>query len=196
MRKLSTPISKEDIESLRVGDTVLVSGTIVTARDMAHKMMVEERPDFIREYLKDGVIYHCGPVVKKSENGEWSFVSAGPTTSSREEPYESEVIKEYGVRAIIGKGGMGKKTLEALSKYGAVYLHAIGGAGTLAAKRVKKVEKVFMLDEFGSPEAFWVVEAEDFPVVVTMDAKGNSLHAKVAEESLKIFDKLVFNNKC
>lgn len=195
MRKLTTPISAEDIASLTVGDSVLISGIIVTARDAAHKLMVEQRPDFIRKYLKDGVIYHCGPVVKQDEKGEWSFVSSGPTTSSREEPYQSDVIKEYGVRAVIGKGGMGKKTSAALQENCAVYLHAIGGAGSLAAKRVKKVEKVFMLEEFGSPEAFWVIEVKDFPVVVTMDSKGGSLHADVAKKSTEIFESMVFD-KC
>lgn len=195
MRKLKTPISKSDIESLKVGDTVLISGTIVTARDAAHKLMVEKRPDFIRKYLNEGIIYHCGPVVKQDDKGQWSFVSAGPTTSSREEPYQSDVIKEYNVRGVIGKGGMGKKTSEGLQKNGAVYLHAIGGAGSLAAQRVKKVETVFMLEEFGSPEAFWVIEVEDFPVVVTMDAHGASLHAEVAAKSTKVFEKLVFD-KC
>lgn len=191
MRKLTTPISKEDILSLKVGDTVLISGIIVTARDAAHKLMVEKRPDFIRRHLDGGVIYHCGPVVKKDDKGEWSFVSAGPTTSSREEPYQSDVIKEYNVRAVIGKGGMGAKTLQGLKDNCSAYLHAIGGAGSLAAKRIKKVETVYMLDEFGSPEAFWVVEAQDFPVVVTMDAKGNSLHKQIAEKSMKEFEKLI-----
>lgn len=195
MRKLKTPISKSDIESLKVGDTVLISGTIVTARDAAHKLMVEKRPDFIRKYLNEGIIYHCGPVVKQDDKGQWSFVSAGPTTSSREEPYQSDVIKEYNVRGVIGKGGMGKKTSDGLKANGSVYLHAIGGAGSLAAQRVKKVETVFMLEEFGSPEAFWVIEVEDFPVVVTMDAHGESIHAEVAAKSTKVFQDLVFN-KC
>lgn len=191
MRKLTTPISEEEIRSLNVGDTLLLSGTIVTARDAAHKLMVEKKPDFIRPYLKDSVIYHCGPVVKKDDNGEWQFVSAGPTTSSREEPYQATVIGEYGVRACIGKGGMGKITAKGLQDHGAVYLHAIGGAGSLVAKRVEKVKEVFMLEEFGSPEAFWVIEVKDFPVVVTMDSKGNSLHAKVAEHSNKVFEELI-----
>lgn len=191
MRKLTTPISEEEIRSLNVGDTILLSGTIVTARDAAHKLMVEKKPDFIRPYLKDSVIYHCGPVVKKDDNGEWQFVSAGPTTSSREEPYQATVIGEYGVRACIGKGGMGKITAKGLQDYGAVYLHAIGGAGSLVAKRVEKVKEVFMLEEFGSPEAFWVIEVKDFPVVVTMDSKGNSLHTKVAEHSNKVFEELI-----
>ena len=190
MIKLTTPISEETARSLKVGDEVLLSGTIVTSRDAAHKLMIEERPDFIREYLKDGVIYHCGPVVKK-EGDKYSFVAAGPTTSSREEPYQADVIDEYQVRAVIGKGGMGPKTAEGLKKTGAVYLHAVGGAGSLIAKQCKEVKTVFKLEEFGTPEAFWVVEVEDFPCVVTMDSHGGSLHKNIAEASQKVANELM-----
>jgi len=191
MTKLNIPISDEEIRKLKVGDEVSLSGTIVTARDEAHKLMIEEKPDFIREYLKESVIYHCGPVVKQDENGEWSFVSAGPTTSAREEPYQADVVCEYNVRGVIGKGGMGAKTAEGLKKCGAVYFHAVGGAGTLIANSVKKVREVFKLEEFGSPEAFWVIEVEDFPVVVTMDSHGNSIHKTVLERSKKIMEELL-----
>ncbi len=189
--KLKTPISEEEIRKLKIGDTVLLSGVIVTARDQAHKLMVEEKPDFIRPYLKESVIYHCGPVVRKDENGNWQFVSAGPTTSAREEPYQSIVIGEYNVRGVIGKGGMGPKTAEGLKKYGAVYFHAVGGAGTLIANCVKRVIDVFKLEEFGTPEAFWVIEVEDFPLVVTMDAHGNSMHKEILEKSSKIAEELI-----
>ena len=189
--KLKTPISEEDIRKLKVGDEVLLSGIIVTARDQAHKLMVEEKPDFIREYLKESVIYHCGPVVRKNEDGSWSFVSAGPTTSIREEPYQSDVICEYNVMGVIGKGGMGDKTSEGLKRCGAVYFHAVGGAGTLIANTVKKVVKVFKLEEFGTPEAFWVIEVEDFPLVVTMDSHGNSIHKEVLENSTKVAQELL-----
>ncbi len=185
MIKINLPVSEQEIRKLKIGDEVLLSGTMVTARDQAHKLMVEQKPDFIRPYLKDSVIYHCGPVVKKNEKGEWEFVAAGPTTSSREEPYQADVIKEYQVRGVIGKGGMGDKTLKGLQEVGAVYFHAVGGLGSLLAKRVVKVKEVFMLEEFGTPEAFWIIEVKDFPVVVTMDSHGNSLHKKVLEESLK-----------
>jgi fumarate hydratase subunit beta len=191
MIKLQIPISEKDIRKLKVGDEVLLSGTIVTARDEAHKLMVEQKPDFIREYLKESVIYHCGPVVKKSESGEWSFVSAGPTTSAREEPYQAAVVCEYSVRGVIGKGGMGAKTAEGLQKCGAVYFHAVGGAGTLIANSVKKVREVFKLEEFGTPEAFWVIDVEDFPVVVTMDSHGASIHKEVLERSKKIMEELL-----
>jgi len=193
--KLKVPISEEEIRKLKVGDEVLLSGIIVTARDQAHKLMVEKKPDFIRKYLKESVIYHCGPVVKKNKDGSWSFVSAGPTTSIREEPYQADVICEYNVRGVIGKGGMGKKTLEGLKRCGAVYFHAVGGAGTLIANSVKRVVDVFMLEEFGTPEAFWVIEVEDFPVVVTMDSHGNSIHERVMEESKKKFEDLIKSSK-
>lgn len=181
--KLTTPITEEQIRSLRVGDEVELSGTIVTARDMAHKLMHEEKPDFIRPYLEGGVIYHCGPVVQKDEQGEWHFIAAGPTTSNREEPYQADVIGEYGVRGVIGKGGMKEKTMAGLKQHGAVYFHAIGGAGTLLAHRVTKVQTVFKLEEFGTPEAFWVCEVRDFPLVVTMDSTGGSLHDRIQASS-------------
>ena len=191
MIKLKVPISEQEIRRLKVGDEVLLSGVIVTARDEAHKLMIEENPDFIRDTLKESVIYHCGPVVKQDENGKWSFVSAGPTTSIREEPYQADVICQYNVRGVIGKGGMGPKTAEGLKKCGAVDLHAIGGAGTLIANVVKEVKTVHKLEEFGTPEAFWVIEVEDFPVVVTMDSHGNSLHQEIKEKSQKKADRLM-----
>jgi fumarate hydratase class I len=186
MIKLKTPISEVDIRKLKVGDEVLLSGVIVTARDQAHKLMIEEKPDFIRKDLKESVIYHCGPVVKQDKNGKWSFVSAGPTTSIREEPYQADVICEYNVRGVIGKGGMGAQTAEGLKKCGAVYFHAVGGAGTLIANAVKNVNTVYKLEEFGTPEAFWVIEVEDFPLVVTMDSHGGSLHKEILEKSTRI----------
>ncbi len=190
MIKLNIPISEDEIRNLKCGDTVTLTGTIVTARDAGHKLMVEERPDFLNDLLKEGVIYHCGPVVKK-EGDKWSFVSAGPTTSAREEPYQGKVIDSYQVRGVIGKGGMGKDTLAACKKYGAVYFHAVGGAGTLIGQSVKEVMDVHKLEEFGTPEAFWVIRVEDFPVIVTMDTHGESLHAKVLAESAKQLEKLL-----
>lgn len=183
--KINLPVSEEEVRKLKIGDEVLLTGTMVTSRDMAHKLMHEEKPEFIREYLKDSVIYHCGPVVSQDDEGNWKFIAAGPTTSTREEPYQAQVIDEYQVRGVIGKGGMGEKTLAGLAKTGAVYLHAVGGLGTLLANRVEKVKTVFKLEEFGSPEAFWVIEVKDFPVVVTMDSHGGSLHKQVKESSSK-----------
>lgn len=191
MIKLQTPIPEDEIRKLKVGDTVSLSGVIVTARDEAHKLMVEEKPDFIRDILKESVIYHCGPVVRQDDDGKWHFVSAGPTTSAREEPYQADVVCEYNVRGVIGKGGMGPKTAEGLKKCGAVYLHAVGGAGTLIANAVKDVETVYKLEEFGTPEAFWVIRVEDFPLVVTMDSHGGSLHQEIKEKSEKIAKELM-----
>jgi len=191
MIKLKTPISEQDIRKLKVGDTVLLSGVIVTGRDEAHKLMIEEKPEFIRDVLKESVIYHCGPVVKKGDDGKWQFVSAGPTTSAREEPYQADVICEYNVRGVIGKGGMGPKTAEGLKKCGAVYFHAVGGAGTLIANAVKEVKTVYKLEEFGTPEAFWVIEVEDFPLVVTMDSNGGSLHKEIKENSENVAKELM-----
>jgi len=193
MIKLETPVSEQEIRSLKVGDTVLLSGIIVTARDAAHKLMVEERPDFIREFLNESMIYHCGPVVKKNKSGMWKFVSAGPTTSAREEPYQATVIKEYNVRGVIGKGGMGPQTAQGLHDQGAVYLHAVGGAGTLIANTVKDVINVFKLEDFGTPEAFWVIRIEELPLVVTMDSHGRSLHKEILEKSRRVADQLISN---
>jgi len=190
MIKLETPISEGAIRELKVGDEVYLSGRIVTARDVAHKFMVEERPEFLEGLLKESVIYHCGPVVKK-ENGLWKIVAAGPTTSAREEPYQATVIDHYTVRGVIGKGGMGEKTLAGLRKTGAVYFHAIGGLAVVLAESVKRVVDVLKLEEFGPPEAFWVLEVVDLPVIVTMDSHGNSLHKKVLEESRRKYEGII-----
>jgi tartrate/fumarate subfamily iron-sulfur-dependent hydro-lyase beta chain len=188
---LNLPISEEQIRSLRVGDTVSLTGIMYTARDAAHKYMVEnfvqgETPASevsmlaeLEQGLQGGIIYHCGPVVRKDEQGKWHFVAAGPTTSIREEPYEYQVIERFGVRAVIGKGGMADKTLQACQDHGAVYLHAIGGAASLIARSVVEVVGLFK-EEFGLPEAFWKIRVKDFQCVVTMDSTGGSLH-KVVE---------------
>jgi fumarate hydratase subunit beta len=194
--ELSTPISEEAIRALRVGDQVRLYGTVVTARDAAHKYMkdtffhgqaIPESEQAVHESLKQlwqgGAMYHCGPVVGRNEDGTWRFVSAGPTTSTREEPYEADVIRYFGLRAVIGKGGMGPKTLAACKQYGAAYLHAVGGAATLIASYVKEVVDVYKKDELGVPEAFWVVRVEAFPAVVTMDSHGESLHQRLYAES-------------
>ena len=183
MIRLSTPISETAIRALKVGDEVLLSGKVILSRDMGHKFMVDKKPEWLKPILKDAVIYHCGPVVARNEDGTWRFVSSGPTTSIREEPYQADVLETYGVRGVIGKGGMGQKTSAGLQKVGACYFHATGGAGALLAERVKKVVDVKMLEEFGSPEAFWIVEVEDFPLVVTMDSHGGSLHEDVLAAS-------------
>jgi len=183
MKRLTTPITESSARDLRVGDEVLLTGRVMLSRDMGHRFMVEQKPEWLKPLLDGAVIYHCGPVVKRHEDGSWSFVSAGPTTSIREEPYQADVLETYRVRGVIGKGGMGRKTSEGLGKVGACYFHTTGGAGALLAQRVKRVVDVRMLEEFGSPEAFWIVEVEDFPLVVTMDSHGGSLHDQVLEQS-------------
>jgi fumarate hydratase class I len=182
MIKITLPVTAEEIRKLKIGDELSITGTMITGRDAAHKYMVEQDAFEVKELLNNGMIYHCGPVVKKVGD-EWFFVAAGPTTSAREEVYEYDVFKRYNVRAVIGKGGMGKRTLEGCKEFGCVYLHAIGGMGTALAKSVKKVKAVYRLEEFGAPEAMWVIDVVDFPVVVTMDSHGNSIHEKVQQES-------------
>lgn len=187
MIKLKTPINEKQIRKLKIGDIIELNGTIFTARDMAHKYFIENPYEF-KEKLKDSVIYHCGPIAKK--NKEWKIIAAGPTTSIREEPYEYDIIKNYKIKAVIGKGGMGKKTLDACEKYGCVYLSVVGGAAALLANSVKKVKNVYKL-EFGIPEAIWELEVENFPAIVTMDAKGNSLHKNILELSEKRYRELI-----
>jgi fumarate hydratase subunit beta len=183
MINIQLPITEQEIRKLKIGDEVLITGIMVTARDAAHKFLIDEEPEEYKEILRDTFIYHCGPVVKKDDAGNWEFVAAGPTTSIREEPYEATIIKNYSVKGVIGKGGMGDKTLAALKEHGAVYLHAIGGLATILAESVVKVTNVTMLDELGVPEAFWEIDVKDFPAVVTMDSHGNSLHKTVKASS-------------
>jgi fumarate hydratase class I len=201
MIRLQIPIPDDEIRQLRVGDSVLLTGIMYTARDAAHKYMVEQfikgtpPPEELAVYeeLKAGLsgsaIYHCGPVVRKVD-GRYEFVSAGPTTSIREEVYEPDVIRYFNVKAVIGKGGMGPNTLKACQDYAAVYLHAIGGAGALIADTVKEVVGVYKL-EFGVPEAFWKIRVEDFPAVVTMDSHGGSLHAEIERKSRAKLEELI-----
>ena len=175
---LRTPLSEEQIRTLTVGDVVLVSGRAYTGRDAVHHHLMKHDPPVD---LRGAVLYHCGPVVAKEGSG-WRVTAAGPTTSIREEPYQADVIKRYGVRAVIGKGGMGGRTLAALKEAGAVYLNAIGGAAQFYARTIKSVDGVSLL-EFGTPEAMWHLTIEDFPAIVTMDAHGNSLHKDVEQAS-------------
>ena len=177
---LRTPLSEEDVRSLRVGDIVLLNGTIFTGRDAVHKYLHEGGE---LDIIRGGVIYHCGPVVLKTGEG-YKVMAAGPTTSIREEPYQAEIIEKFNIRAIIGKGGMGEKTLQACKQHGCVYLHAIGGAAQVYALTIKRVKSVH-LEQFGSPEAVWEFEVEGFPAVVTMDSHGQSLHKHVDEVSKK-----------
>ena len=179
MIELKTPISEAEIRKLKLGDEVFVSGKVFTGRDAVHKYLHEggQLPEGVS--LRDGILYHCGPVVVKDEQGNWKCVAAGPTTSIREEPYQWQIIRDFGLRGVIGKGGMGEKTLEACRQHGCVYLHGIGGAAQVLAQCIKKVSNVYMMEEFGAPEAIWEFEVENFPAIVTIDAHGNSLHKEV-----------------
>jgi fumarate hydratase, class I len=175
---LAAPLDEKTIRTLRVGDVVLLSGRAYTGRDAVHHHLVSHTPPVD---LRDGVIYHCGPVVAKDGDG-WRVTAAGPTTSIREEPYQGDIIRKYGVRVVMGKGGMGAKTLAALKDAGAVYLNAIGGAAQFYARCIERVDGVSLL-EFGTPEAMWHLQLKDFPAIVTMDAHGDSLHQSIEADS-------------
>jgi fumarate hydratase subunit beta len=193
--KFKTPISEEEIRKLEVNDVLYVTGTIVTARDQAHRRALE--------YFKQGkplpinleglAVFHCGPVVSK-EGDKWVAVAAGPTTSTRMDIFEDEFIKDFKIRVVIGKGGMGQKTTDAMAKYGAVYGAFTGGAAVLAAKAIKNVKNVEWLD-LGTPEALWIFEVEEFgPLAVAIDSHGNNIfidvQKKVEENKQKIYQKL------
>lgn len=190
IRSLNTPLMEEDVRGLACGDQVRISGIIYTARDAAHKYLAGQNAVLPEEICLDGgIIYHCGPVMV-NEDGKWRVTAAGPTTSAREEPYMAEVIRKYRLRAIIGKGGMGEKTLQACRECGCVYLSATGGAAQLLADAVREVPQVHFLEEFGSPEAMWTMKVVDFPAVVTMDAHGCNIHREVRQKSADILNTL------
>ena len=204
MHELNVPIPDEAVRKLKVGDTVFLNGTIITGRDTVHKWMIEtfikksrepqgddiEVYEALKPLLDGGAIYHCGPVVAGLDTGKHKFVAAGPTTSTREEPYQGDVMHHFNAKAVIGKGGMGPKTLQACQEVPCVYLHAIGGAASLIAQSVEKVEYVYKLD-FGVPEAMWVILVKDFPAVVTMDSHGESLHERVLAASKDVLESLI-----
>jgi fumarate hydratase class I len=197
---LRAPLTEEQVRALKVGDVVLISGEMYTGRDAVHAHLMKHEPPVD---LHGSVLYHCGPVVMQQPAGNghsptqssvltpqsYKITAAGPTTSIREEPYQGEIIKRYGVRAVIGKGGMGPKTLAALEEYGAVYLNAIGGAAQYYARCIDDVLDVNLL-EFGIPEAMWHLRVHDFPAIVTMDAHGNSLHADIEHSSATLLERL------
>lgn len=204
MKEITIPISPDTIKDLHTGDTVALTGVLATGRDTVHKWMIDtfirktrepegddlEVYEAIKPMFKESLIYHCGPVVSGLDTGEYKFVAAGPTTSIREEPYQSEVLHHFDMRGVIGKGGMGGNTLQACQDVPAAYFHAIGGAATLIAQSVEKVIGVYKLS-FGVPEAIWVLKVKGFPVVVTMDAHGASIHDEVEEESRRKLEKLL-----
>jgi fumarate hydratase class I len=179
MIQITTPIDQSTIGQLKVGDEVSITGVLFTGRDAVHKYLHDggKLPPGVN--LQGGILYHCGPVVIKDQSGQWKCVAAGPTTSIREEPYQWQVIRDLGLRGVIGKGGMGQKTLDACKEYGCVYLHAIGGAAQVLAQCIQRVPNVYMMEQFGAPEAIWQFEVVQFPAVVTMDSHGNSLHKEV-----------------
>lgn len=205
MREITIPISDETIRSLHVGEPVHLSGVMVTGRDAVHKWMSEtfikktREPqgddlqvyEKISKYLDRGVLYHCGPVVSGIDTKQYKFVAAGPTTSTREEPYQADVMKHFNIKGVIGKGGMGARTLQGCVETPGVYFHAIGGAASFLAQTVQRVLGVYKLEEFGVPEAMWVIEVKKFPVVVTMDAHGESKHSLLDESSGKVLDDLL-----
>jgi fumarate hydratase, class I len=175
---LTPPLTEADVRALKVGDVVLIHGEMFTGRDNVHHYLMSHEPPVD---LRGAALYHCGPVMLKEGDG-WVTKAAGPTTSIREEPYQADVIKRYGVRAVIGKGGMGAKTLAAMKEAGAVYLNGIGGAAQYYARAIEKVLGVHLM-EFGIPEAMWHIQVNDFAAIVTMDAHGNSLHKDIEEET-------------
>ena len=192
--RLDTPLDEKAVRSLACGDAVLLSGHLCTARDAAHKFLAggtKPPPLPAGLDLRGCAIYHCGPVMVRMADGSWRVTAAGPTTSAREEPYMATVIERYGLRAVIGKGGMGTATLEACRRCGCVYLSAVGGAAQVLARAVVSVRNVYFMEEFGSPEAIWELEVRDFPAIVTMDAHGNNLHAQVADASRRALEGLL-----
>ena len=178
MIRLDAPFTEEKIRGLKVGDMVEVTGVVFTGRDAVHAHLMKHDPPVD---LRGAALYHCGPVVQK-DGSRWTVTAAGPTTSIREEPYQADILKRYGVRAVIGKGGMGARTLAGLKESGAVYLNAVGGAAQFYARCIEGVDDVSLL-EFGTPEAMWHLRVKDFPAVVTMDAQGNSLHKEIEDAS-------------
>lgn len=187
---LETPIEDEEVAELRAGDTFYITGTIFTARDAAHEKLLSLDEDEIPFDPSKYAMFHCGPAIHKVD-GEWEVVSAGPTTSIRMEIFEDEFIERFGTKIIIGKGGMGNRTLKALEEHGGVYVQYTGGAGALMANAIKEVEDVHFLDDLGIPEAFWMFRVEEAgPFLVTMDSAGNSTHDEVGEEIEKNLKRL------
>ncbi|MCS7216554.1 MAG: FumA C-terminus/TtdB family hydratase beta subunit [Candidatus Bipolaricaulota bacterium] len=178
-RVLTTPIAEGEARALRAGDVFYLTGLLITARDEAHRKALERGAPLPLEGL---AIFHCGPVVQR-KGDSWEVVAAGPTTSARMELFEAEFLRRFRPRVIVGKGGMGEKTLQALAEVGAVYAHFTGGAGVLAAQAIRRVRDVFWLEELGIPEAIWVFEVERFgPLVVAMDAHGRSLYKDLSAQ--------------
>lgn len=188
---IQLPMTEQDVLSLRVGEIVFLNGKIVTGRDKIHKLLCRDTRarQEVPFDLRGTVLYHCGPLMKKTAGG-FECVAGGPTTSMRLEMYAPQVISEYGLRGVMGKGGMGSKTLNAMKENGCVYFQAIGGAAVYLSKRIKKVVDVWKLEEFGMTEAMWLLDVVDFPAILTMDAHGKSLHEEIEKQSSDIFKEL------
>ena len=188
MKQLRYPFSEEAVRTLRAGEIVQVFGRVFTGRDRLHKHLAEGGACPVS--LRDGALYHCGPVVVPQDGG-WRVVAAGPTTSVREEPYMAKIIAGHGVRVVIGKGGMGAATQEACARHGCVYLQAVGGAAALLAQRIRRVDGVSFLDTFGATEALWQLEVEAFEAVVGIDTHGRNLFEEVKAASGAVLSKLL-----
>jgi fumarate hydratase subunit beta len=191
---LRTPLTEEQVRMLRIGDIVYLTGVVVSARDAAHKKLLDliARGGKPPIDLKGLAVYHVGPVVRRRPDGSWEVIAAGPTTSARMEAVEAEFIEKTGVRMIIGKGGMGRRTAEACRRFGAVYAVFTGGAAVLAAQAIRRVIDVYWLDELGMAEAMWVFEVENFgPLVVTIDSEGRNLYDNVMAEARRRMDEIL-----
>lgn len=189
-RRFQIPAEEKTVRELRAGQRLLLNGTLITARDRAHRWLAEKNSHELQPLLDGGALYHCGPIVQK-QGDVWICKAAGPTSSLRQEPYMAGLIRKYGIRCIIGKGGMGPETAEALREYGTVYCSAVGGAAVLYANTVESVEAVFRLEAFGMPEALWLMKVRDFPVMVSMDTHGNSLYRDIEKISKTRLGKII-----
>ena len=188
---LSTPLKEEDMRKLDVGDVVYLSGTIFTARDMAHLKIkgLLDRGESLPKDFNGSAVFHAGPVCLKNEDGSWRLNVIGPTTSIRMEPY-ADMVGKLGVKAVLGKGGMAEDTMEACQKYGYVYFQAAPGCAAKLAQGVERIVDVNWF-ELGMPEAVWHLEAKDFgPLVVGMDTKGRSIYADLKKNALEKIDAL------
>ncbi|MCG2720700.1 MAG: FumA C-terminus/TtdB family hydratase beta subunit [Thermodesulfovibrionales bacterium] len=190
-KTIQLPMTEQDVLGLRVGEIVFLNGKIVTGRDKIHQFLCSGKKSKkeVPFDLRGTVLYHCGPLMKKTAGG-FECVAGGPTTSMRLEMYEPQVISEYGLRGVMGKGGMGSATLNAMKENGCVYFQAFGGAAVYLSNRIKKVAGVWKLEEFGMTEAMWLLDVVDFPAILTMDAHGKSLHAEIEKQSADIFKEL------
>jgi hydro-lyases, Fe-S type, tartrate/fumarate subfamily, beta region len=186
MIELQAPLSEEDVRSLKLGDVVYISGQVITGRDEMHIRALEylEEGKEVPKAIEGSVLYHCGPLMKEGDKG-WTVVSAGPTTSARMNSLESKMIRSFGIRAIIGKGGMSKEVGRTMSEQGCVYLAATGGAAVSLAEAIHQVIGVEW-DDLGMAEALWKFDAERLgPLIVAMDARGNSLYDDVRSSLIR-----------